>query len=127
MQVKSIAKCSKGSILQYFRPSLSYHLSIRSLFCLFLSGRARQVLLSKYTICSIVLIRILTKVITGSKVYHISLNIRWPQFVFVGKQVKVYNKSGGSLTATAFDVNFHIYLKCNGTYSNDKTSRKVFM
>ena len=27
MQVKSIAECSKGSILQYFRPSLSYHLS----------------------------------------------------------------------------------------------------
>ena len=31
------------SILQYFRPSLSYHLSLRSLFCLFLSGRFRQV------------------------------------------------------------------------------------
>ena len=25
MQVKSIAECSKGSILQYFRPSLGYH------------------------------------------------------------------------------------------------------
>ena len=48
MQVKSIAECSKGSILQYFRPSLSYHLSVRSLFCLFLSGHFRQVLL--YTI-----------------------------------------------------------------------------
>ena len=45
MQVKSIAECSKGSILQYFGPSLSYHLSLRSLFCLFLSGRLRQVLL----------------------------------------------------------------------------------
>ena len=33
-----MAECSKGSILQYFRPSLSYHLSLRSLFCLFLSG-----------------------------------------------------------------------------------------
>ena len=33
------------SILQYFRPSLSYHLSLRPLFCLFLSGRFRQVLL----------------------------------------------------------------------------------
>ena len=32
-----------GSILQYFRPSLSYHLSLRYLFCLFLSGRLRQV------------------------------------------------------------------------------------
>ena len=28
MQVKSIAECSKGSILQYFRPSLSYHFSL---------------------------------------------------------------------------------------------------
>ena len=45
MQVKSIAECSKGSILQFFRPSLSYHLSLRSLFCLLLSGRLRQVLL----------------------------------------------------------------------------------
>ena len=35
----------KGSILQYFRPSLSYHLSLRSLFYLLLSGRFTQVLL----------------------------------------------------------------------------------
>ena len=39
---------SKGSILQYFRLSLSYHLSLRSLFCLFLSGRFTQVLLYMY-------------------------------------------------------------------------------
>ena len=46
MQVKSIAEYSKGSILQYFLPSLSYHLSLRSLlFYLFLSGRFTQVLL----------------------------------------------------------------------------------
>ena len=45
MQVKSIAACSKGSILQYFRPSLSYHLPLRPLICLFLSGCLRQVLL----------------------------------------------------------------------------------
>ena len=45
MQVKSIAECSKGSILNYFRPSLSYQLSLRSLFCLFLSGHITQVLL----------------------------------------------------------------------------------
>ena len=43
MEVKSIAECCKGSILQYFRPSLSYYLSLRSLFCLFLSSRLRQV------------------------------------------------------------------------------------
>ena len=42
MQVKRIAECSKGSILQYFRSALSYHLS---LFCLFLSGRLRHGLL----------------------------------------------------------------------------------
>ena len=61
MKVESIAECSKGSILQYFRPplsskrgilqyfrpSLSYHLSLRSSFCLLLSGRLRQVLLYK--------------------------------------------------------------------------------
>ena len=41
-------RCSKGSILQNFRPSLSYHLSLRSLFCLFLSGRFTQVLLYLY-------------------------------------------------------------------------------
>ena len=45
MQVKTIAECSKRSILQYFRPSLSYHLSLRSLFCLFLRGCFTQVLL----------------------------------------------------------------------------------
>ena len=54
IKVTSIAECSKwsilqnaprGSILQYFRPSLSYHLSLRYLFCLFLSGCLRQVLM----------------------------------------------------------------------------------
>ena len=44
MQVKSIAECSKGSILQYFWPSLSYHLSLKPLFYLFLSGCFTQVL-----------------------------------------------------------------------------------
>ena len=38
MQVESIAECSNPSILQYFRPSLSYHFPLRPLFCLFLSG-----------------------------------------------------------------------------------------
>ena len=38
MQVKSIAECSKN-----FRLSLSYHLSFRPLFCLFLIGRLRLV------------------------------------------------------------------------------------
>ena len=38
-------RMSQESILQYFRPSLSYHLSLRPLICLVLSGRLRQVLL----------------------------------------------------------------------------------
>ena len=45
MQVISLAECSMGSILQYFQPALSYYLSLRSLFCLFLSDPLRQVLL----------------------------------------------------------------------------------
>ena len=45
MQVKSIGECSKGSILQYFWSLFSYHLSLRSLFCLFLSGHFTQALL----------------------------------------------------------------------------------
>ena len=45
MQVKSIAECSKGINLQYFRPTLSYQLSLRPLICLVLSGRFTQVLL----------------------------------------------------------------------------------
>ena len=32
---QSIAEGSKRSIPQYFQPSLNYHLSLRSLFCLF--------------------------------------------------------------------------------------------
>ena len=48
MHVNCIAECFKGSILQYFRPSLSYHLSLRSLFCLFLSDRLSQVLLYNF-------------------------------------------------------------------------------
>ena len=44
-QVESIAECSKGSILQYFRPSLSYHVSLRSLFC-----RFRVAVLYRFTI-----------------------------------------------------------------------------
>ena len=43
----------KQSILQYFRPSLSYHLSLRPLICLFLSGCLRQVLLYLVTYLTI--------------------------------------------------------------------------
>ena len=47
LQVKIIAVCS---ILQFFRPLLSYHLSLRSLLCLILSGRFTQVLLYSHII-----------------------------------------------------------------------------
>ena len=42
---QSIAECPKGGILQYFRPSLSYHLLLRYLSCLILSGHFTHVLL----------------------------------------------------------------------------------
>ena len=45
MQVKSTAEW------QYFGPSLSYHLSLRPLFCLYLRGRLKQVLLYLTTMC----------------------------------------------------------------------------
>ena len=45
LKVGQITECSKGSILQYFRPSISYHSSLRSLFGLILSEHFTQVLL----------------------------------------------------------------------------------
>ena len=45
MKVKSIAECSKGSILQYFWPALSDKRSWKPIFDLRFSGRLRQVLL----------------------------------------------------------------------------------
>ena len=43
MQVKSIAECSKVSVPQYFRPSLSYRLSLRIFVLSILSDRFTQV------------------------------------------------------------------------------------
>ena len=45
MKVESIAECSRWSILQYFRPSLSDNLYSKTISVFFLSGRLRQVLL----------------------------------------------------------------------------------
>ena len=42
---KTYTCCVKLFAHAYLRPSLSYHLLLRSLFCLFLSGRFIQVLL----------------------------------------------------------------------------------
>ena len=50
MQVKNIAEC----FLQYFQPSLSYHLSLRSLFCLFLSGRFTVLHFYTHNMCQII-------------------------------------------------------------------------
>ena len=47
-KLQAIGPESPGSILQYFRPSISCHLPLSSLFCLFLSGCLRQVLLYTY-------------------------------------------------------------------------------
>ena len=44
MRVKSIAEYSKGSILQYFWPALSYNRYWKQVLVFFLSGRLRQVL-----------------------------------------------------------------------------------
>ena len=44
--------CRMGSILQYFRPSFSYHLPLRPLFCLCLGGRIRHILLYLNLKCS---------------------------------------------------------------------------
>ena len=49
IQVKSIAECSKGSILQYFHPSLSYHLlslNAGQKYCRMLQGEHSAILLT---------------------------------------------------------------------------------
>ena len=49
---QTITECRSKAlqdILQYFRPSLSYHLLLRSLFCLFLNDRFTQVLYLLYS------------------------------------------------------------------------------
>ena len=59
MQVESIAECSKGSILQYFRPSFSYHLLLRSFVLSFLSGCLRHVLLYRLPTCTFCFVELL--------------------------------------------------------------------
>ena len=57
MQVKIIAECSKGSILQSFRPSFSYHLLLRSWFGLFFEW----LLKTRFTKCTFCLWSSLTR------------------------------------------------------------------
>ena len=52
IQVKSVAECSKGSILESFWPSLSYHLLLRYMFWSFLSVCLRQDLLYWQPTCT---------------------------------------------------------------------------
>ena len=47
--------CRKGSILQYCRPSLSYHISFKIFVLSFLSDRFTQVLLYLYFVSLVVL------------------------------------------------------------------------
>ena len=65
------------SMLQYFRPSLSYHLSLRPLFCQFLSGRLRQVLLY---VCSYIRIN---GCISINSCTYICLYIRVYEFAYI--------------------------------------------
>ena len=71
------------NILQYFRPSLSYHLSLSPLFCLFLSGRLGQVLLFiESNISDSVLVNCLKSLRERSKMLSIALHfITYPQLI----------------------------------------------
>ena len=87
MQVKSIAECSKGSILQSFRPSLSYHLLLRSLFVFF------ERLLKT---CFIVLTTYMYFLFCGVR----KLPVRW---IFLLKRFFFTTKKEGSTGPTAFE------------------------
>ena len=69
---KKYCRMLSWSILQYFRPSLSYNLSLRPLFCLFLSGCLRQVLLYQnftYSVHMLLYRLVLTERITIFKIF----------------------------------------------------------
>ena len=111
MKIKSTAKCSKGGILQYFRLSLSYHLSLRSLFCLFLSGRLRHVLLYKGDLLA-----------QNSRQSH-----------FVGIHLKISTKIGILIYLTSADFMFMLTEHKNGClisgpgfYGHRPFSQRVF-
>ena len=80
------------SILQYFWPPLSYHLSLRPLFCLFLSGCLRQVLLyfmtQQYDVHRTVFFFYLIKYI---KLYFFTLQYQIHyNFFYIIKYIKLY-------------------------------------
>ena len=83
---------SKESNLQYFRPSLSCHLPLRSLFCLFLSGLFRQVLL--YLVSYL----FPTKILTGNcvKWWHTKQEVTLTFRVFWGiRDIYIYIYGAG--------------------------------
>ena len=108
MQVKRFAECSKGSILQYFRPSLSYHLSLRSLICLFLSGRLRQVLLYQHNI-SIPKIRNKSALTKQIRILNWALSTRF-RCLNLFKGVQVYYGNCTNSIICAFLHMFHIFV-----------------
>ena len=60
MQVKNIAECSCGALWNTFTcTTTTYHLSLIPLFCLFLSGRLRQVSLYSWPFVSFVVRQLL--------------------------------------------------------------------
>ena len=64
------------SILQFFQPSLNCHLSLRSLFCLFVSGCFTQVLLYIYQSCRYLSVFYYAQSICdGSNIYSIAIRI----------------------------------------------------
>ena len=75
------------SILQYVRPSLSYHLPLRPLFCIFLSGRLRQVLLYSYFIIPK---KIICRILTHLSLIEFPTLINWTSpILFLGLLVDI--------------------------------------
>ena len=67
------------SILQYFRPSLIYTLSLKPLFFLFWSGRLRQVLLHIVFWVSVIMFILDENNVTSAPATALRLNSEWGQ------------------------------------------------
>ena len=94
MHVKSKAECSKGSIQQSFRPSYSYPLLLRSLFCLFWVAAQKT--------CFIVLATYMYILLCGG-VCRLAVRL-----IFLFKWDFVTTKTNGSIGPTAWKVMGHI-------------------
>ena len=69
--------------MQYFRPSLRQHLSLRHLFCLFLSGRLRHVLLYTYLVSYLILVFLPWSATGCSVVYDCAISLTYPIVVYL--------------------------------------------